>query len=462
MPLRKLRLMNPPRKTATRKRAGASGSKTLKKLSNGRYMYGGKFVSAAEAAKIRKRRAAAAQRKKTKRTGPAKTPGLRAAKPAKRRTRKVTSRRRGPYVRGGMSAEEWGRAIDESAKRRKRPARKKPVRKAVRKPVKRKAAKPKTRRSPVAKKRRTVKRRSTSAKRSAAAKKAARTRAANKRKRSAAAKKAAKTRRTKTTRRKATRRKATRKVTRRRSPVRRRKVTRRKGRLSKQSMRLRRKRRGPYRRAKLSRTTGKRGGYRYNVSWMRRNPFGALKQAFKDTLPIFAGMAVTRVVSKLLNDQVLSKVTALNTGTMAKIKPFVTPLAMTVLSCVVLPKVKAVKATWLKPLQIAAAMSVMDVAAREVVKAIGTSAGTAAPYLNAAAGMGEYLPMGDYMSDPTGYALPAAHTGAISDFAVSEHLAEYAPEAMGLDAAEVLAGDELGYLNEGGAGGSLRGTVFGS
>jgi hypothetical protein len=359
-----------------------------------------------------------------------------------------------------------------------------------------------------------------SAKRRAAGKKAARTKAAKHAARVAAGKKAARTRKrreaAKKTARKTTRRKTTRKTTRRKTtrkkkmskatrdkisralkrhhrkktkgnPMakrrRRKKTTRKRRRRTKRNppvskkrggMRKRRRRRSPSRskrplgrplrrgKRQVRFKSAPRRGARRRVYKIRKkpgraprvvvgNPIKAMGRMLKDGAYTFAGVLAIRALGYTLQKHVFSKSTALSTGTMAMIAP-VLPSAAGLLLAALAPKMK-LPANLTRGLQAGATLVFFDAILTQFLKKF---APTASPYLlpGAVAGYGLH----EYVGAPMGLEVEEA-------MALNEYVANPAHQLTGMggfDVEEALAMDEQHQFESGYAGGSMRGTVFGT
>jgi hypothetical protein len=196
-----------------------------------------------------------------------------------------------------------------------------------------------------------------------------------------------------------------------------------------------------------------------------RNPMTVLKTA----LPIYGGILAIRIVSGLLKKYVADKYAT----TLGAAAPYVPAGLAFLFAALAAPKIKAIssKPALLQGLQLGATIALGDVLIRnlvqpallknenETIKAIGTAL---AGYDDLGVQGYGY---GSYIADPTGYSLPQAHRTMEPGVGLDAHeamaLDEYVSD-VGYDVNEALAGDEAGYIQRGGAGGSLSKTVFSS
>lgn len=419
MALRHLRMWNPPgsrrsgarfpgyasaaggrkKKATPKKKASASSSstpkrrkavakanpqkKTLKKTSNGRYMYGGKFVSAEEAAKVRKRRAAA--RKAAAKRKASRTTTTTKSNPSRKKT---TTKRRRP------------RANPSTTKRRSTTvARKKRSTKQRAAPKRRRT----TRRNPPARKRLS---------------------AAHRRKISLALKR---------------RYRGAKK-----NP---RGVTKTASRLSKERVSLRPKPRAARKDYRVRRTTytNKRGGkhYRFRLFRPASNDWMAnLKNAVSTALPVFGGLMVSRVGGALLQKYVFEKNDSLKAH-----GHLLAPAALLMASAFLGPKLKLSPKMY-NGLAMGAVMGLADAVIQKYVAPALTKAeaGETSKLIGKAI-TGQPL-SGEYIADPYGAYLPMDVSVPIGGFDVTQALAEYVDDGMGLEVEPALAG------------GSLTGSLF--
>ena len=187
----------------------------------------------------------------------------------------------------------------------------------------------------------TTAKRTSSAKRRAAAKKAAATRKRNAAKRSAAAKKAARTRKRKATTKKrttkrTTKRRTTRRVRRTRVGPRSAAMRRRKGSVSVSyaaNKPKRRKKAAKKRTYKKTITVGRRGHkvrirYRANRMFKRNEGFvSQLTKSLKLGTVVLGGYLTHRVLTRVIDDNVTSKIGALNEGTLGKYRTLISGAA---------------------------------------------------------------------------------------------------------------------------------------
>jgi hypothetical protein len=385
---------------------------------------GGRFISAARAKAIRaaRRRAAAARshtgiKPKPKKRNP----------PKRRRTARKTVTRRKATTRRKTTRTNSARAVAArkaaATRRAKAAARSAAAKKAA--ATRRRNARKKTTRSNPPKRRKTVarkRRRRSKASYAKAARKAAATRRRNKAKRSRAAKKGAR-------RRKRVRSNPPAKRKRRFTGRKKRSV-----RYSRQKMRLRpapRKRRKTYRLGRKTRRNKRTGrkSYTYAAKRVSRNPMTAMKAALKNTMPVFGGLLAIRVINGLLKDP-LNKAIA-TSPTLAKYGALIAPAVGFIGACWLGPKILKGKPRFVQGLQIGATIALGDALIKQFVVPMAATI-TSPMAKNVVASLAGYDDMGvqgygAYISDPTGYSLPAQHAQDIAGYGLDVQ------EAMALD-----------------------------
>jgi len=196
-----------------------------------------------------------------------------------------------------------------------------------------------------------------------------------------------------------------------------------------------------------------------------RNPLNTLKAA----LPIYGGILAIRVATTLIK-KYAGKYLGEPTAAAAKYGPAGIAFLFATL---VAPKIKPLAANTklLEGMKLGATIALGDVLIRELVmpSLVKSQNETLAAI---GAGLAGYDDLGvqgygygEFIADPRGYSLPAAHQtmepGVGLDAQEAMALDEYVSD-VGANVNEALAGMEADYIQRGGAGGSLSRTVFSS
>jgi len=208
-------------------------------------------------------------------------------------------------------------------------------------------------------------------------------------------------------------------------------------------------------------TKGSRFIYR---SRLKRNPLNAMKSMIMDGAALYGGYVGSRIIGGLLQEYVLSKITALQTPDMLKVKTLI-PSALTFVLAAFAGKVLPNQPKVVSAIQTGATLNLLITAIKTfVVPNLGTMA-TSAPWLAGALqgiddmgfrgyGYGGYGQIGEYIQQ-------RPDLGAYVQEAMA--LDEYVQDGGGMhgfDVQEALADSEVQGMQSGFAAGSLARTTF--
>lgn len=193
-------------------------------------------------------------------------------------------------------------------------------------------------------------------------------------------------------------------------------------------------------------TKGKRGkGKTFSRYYVSANPsMSSVKSAMKEGLMLYAGLAGMRVVNKMLNTYVVSKFAA---SVPAKLLPIL-PAGLGFAGAIFFAPKLVKKANLLSKLQLGATLALIDAAVESFIKPMLPA--NVQQYLGYGA-MSVHVPLAEY----TPYDNRLGMGSGMGDYVDDNRYG-----ADSYEVHEALAGDELAYMERGGAGGVFSKTVF--